>query len=402
MLPNAKWKTYPLPWNLHLRMLYDEIDDLARKVYRGSIDKAALGFVMTVFRTRLPSSLPAYVRTLQATLARRRPQTGAMDFADAREVENWDEVSLPDATDMQALHQTLQAATDLPPGQDRKLNRLLAELTNLRLAGHRRIIIFTRFTDTQSYIEQHLPTQVRTFMLNGSHTAEARRETVTQLRDSDDAYLLATEAAGESLNLQSCSAVVNYDIPWNPMRLEQRIGRVDRIGQQHKEIAVVNLFYKDTVEYDAYHAVRERLDNIQDQVGDYRAIVAAAAASSIAKIYNNPAAVSNLKETLATLPLEQVPSINWAAEPGTQRTTSRITMTDLGEPLNNESLLPRSWTIRARGGPHWRLERPGQPACTVITDRKAYDYAKEQLEWWGPGHPAFESALKQFAVDRTS
>ena len=387
----------PIAMEPPLRMLYDEIDDLARQVYRDSIDKGALGFVMTVFRTRLSSSLQAYVRTLQATLKRRRLQTEAMNFEDARDVENWDEVSLPDAPDMRALHQALQTATGLSSSQDRKLNRLLAELTRLRLAGHRRIIIFTRFTDTQSYINQHLTRQDPTFILNGSHTAEERRETVARLRRSENACLLATEAAGESLNLQSCSAVVNYDIPWNPMRLEQRIGRVDRIGQEHDEIAVVNLFYKGTVEYDAYRAVRERLDNIEGQVGVYGAIVAAAAASSISKAYRDPAVVSELRETLARLSLEQVPDIDWATELHPQSASPVVTMANLETSLNDAKLLPDSWNVEARGGSHWRLERPGFPPCTVTTDRESFDYARERLEWWGPGHPAFDTALKRFA-----
>ena len=394
-----KVQDIPIAMEPPLRLLYDEIDDLARTVYGNSIDKGALGFVMTVFRTRLSSSLPAYVQTLQTTLDRRRPRSDAMDFADAPDFENRDEVSLPDAADMRALNRALQSAAGLSANEDRKLNQLLTELTRLRLAGHRRIIIFTRFTDTQSHIARHLSPQVPKFILNGSHTAEMRRETVARLRGSADACLLATEAAGESLNLQSCSAVVNYDIPWNPMRLEQRIGRVDRIGQEYEEIAVVNLFYKGTVEYDAYLAVRERLGNIEDHVGGYREIVAAAAASSIARAYRDPTAASGLRETLAQLPLERMPNINWAAEPHPGAADPVVTMTDLEASLNDPKLLPGSWKVQARGGPHWRLERPECPPCTVTTDRESFDYARERLEWWGPGHPAFDAALRQFAGD---
>lgn len=183
------------------------------------------------------------------------------------------------------------------------------------------------------------------------------------------------------------------------MRLEQRIGRVDRIGQEHDEIAVVNLFYEGTVEYDAYRAIRERLDNIEGQVGVYGAIVAAAAASSISKAYQDPAAVSELRETLIHLSLEQVPDIDWAAEPHPQSTSPVVTMADLESPLSDTKLLPDSWNVEARGGSHWQLERPGCPPCTVTTDREAFDYARERLEWWGPGHPAFDIALRQFTSD---
>ena len=63
-----------------------------------------------------------------------------------------------------------------------------------------------------------------------------------------------TDAAAEGLNFQFCGGLVNYDMPWNPMRVEQRIGRIDRLGQVHKTIRVVNLHYEDTVETDVYVA----------------------------------------------------------------------------------------------------------------------------------------------------
>jgi len=71
----------------------------------------------------------------------------------------------------------------------------------------------------------------------------------------DARILVSTDAGGEGLNLQFCHVVVNYDIPWNPMRLEQRIGRVDRIGQTH-EVRALNLVLEDSVE----HRVREVLE----------------------------------------------------------------------------------------------------------------------------------------------
>ena len=79
--------------------------------------------------------------------------------------------------------------------------------------------------------------------------AEPREKVVQQFREQAEGILLCTETAAESLNFQFCSAIINYDIPWNPMRLEQRIGRIDRIGQKRPFICIVHLFYRDTVEY---------------------------------------------------------------------------------------------------------------------------------------------------------
>ena len=68
--------------------------------------------------------------------------------------------------------------------------------------------------------------------------------------------MLCTDAAAEGLNFQFCGAVINYDMPWNPMRVEQRIGRIDRVGQTNATIRIVNLHYEGTVETDVYRALR--------------------------------------------------------------------------------------------------------------------------------------------------
>ena len=94
-----------------------------------------------------------------------------------------------------------------------------------------------------------------------------RGRRLEEFRQQPNGLLLCTETASESLNLQFCSAVVNYDIPWNPMTLEQRAGRIDRIGQERPVVDVVNLFYEGTAEHDAYEAVARRFESIRANVG---------------------------------------------------------------------------------------------------------------------------------------
>ena len=86
--------------------------------------------------------------------------------------------------------------------------------------------------------------------------------------------LLCTEAAAEGLNFQFCGALINYDMPWNPMKVEQRIGRIDRLGQQHGVIRIVNLHYEGTVETDVYRALRERIGLFESVVGRLQPILA--------------------------------------------------------------------------------------------------------------------------------
>ena len=86
--------------------------------------------------------------------------------------------------------------------------------------------------------------------------------------------LLCTDAAAEGLNLQTCGALINYDLPWNPMRVEQRIGRIDRIGQPRDVIRIDNLYYQGTIETQVYTALQERIHLFGDVVGKLQPILA--------------------------------------------------------------------------------------------------------------------------------
>lgn len=85
--------------------------------------------------------------------------------------------------------------------------------------------------------------------------------------------LLCTEASGEGLNLQNCGVVINYDMPWNPMKVEQRIGRVDRIGQRRREVFGMHFFYERTVEAQVYRALGERIGWFETVVGELQPIL---------------------------------------------------------------------------------------------------------------------------------
>src|SRR5262249_11913867 len=101
--------------------------------------------------------------------------------------------------------------------------------------------------------------------LNGSMNMEERRD--VQARFAKDAQLLiSTDAGGEGLNLQFCHIVINFDLPWNPMKLEQRIGRVDRIGQQ-ATVRGINLVFEDTVEFRVREVLEQKLAVILEEFG---------------------------------------------------------------------------------------------------------------------------------------
>jgi hypothetical protein len=101
-----------------------------------------------------------------------------------------------------------------------------------------------------------------------------KEEIKNDFRSGKIKILICTEAASEGLNLQTCGVLINYDMPWNPMRVEQRIGRIDRIGQRHKRVWIRNYFYEETVEALVYLALSKRIDWFQHVVGRLQPILA--------------------------------------------------------------------------------------------------------------------------------
>ena len=101
--------------------------------------------------------------------------------------------------------------------------------------------------------------------VNGSMSIEERHEALVRFQESAD-VMIATDAAGESLNMQFCHIIINYDVPWNPMVLEQRIGRVDRIGQKH-EVQAYNMLTNNSVDHRVYDVIVEKLDRIMEEMG---------------------------------------------------------------------------------------------------------------------------------------
>lgn len=130
----------------------------------------------------------------------------------------------------------------------------------------RKVIIFTEFVATQSYLVKLLKDRgYSTSILNGSMSIEERNAVLQEFKTETD-LLISTDAGGEGLNLQFSNCIINYDLPWNPMKIEQRIGRVDRIGQQ-KDVIVYNFILADTVENRVKAVLEEKLSVILKEIG---------------------------------------------------------------------------------------------------------------------------------------
>ena len=371
------------------RALYDDIKELVRQCYAGrGITQQSLGFITTIFRKRFGSSTYAYAQTLRSA-ARRIPQDAddwmtLLDDADLDELSPHETGALNDAANLDALLKAAAAAETLS-GADSKRRRLDGVITELREQGHNHILMFTQFRDTQRWLSEHLrPAGHYVTELYGQdgHLGDRGRR-LDEFRQQPRGILFATETASESLNLQFCSAVVNYDIPWNPMTLEQRAGRVDRIGQERPVVDVVNLFYNDTAEHDAYEAVARRFASIRANVGEYPPIIAA----SIQRIIREEVNADAELERLAARSDFDINRLNADWDAPNAPVNPRVAMADLEQPLRQPELMPPGWTVRHQGGKHWDLTDPSGRTVRVTTDPEAYEHADGRLQWW-QGPPA--------------
>jgi hypothetical protein len=172
---------------------------------------------------------------------------------------------------------------------DSKFDAFLHRLAAVVAAGHR-VIVFTQYLDTLDFIRNQLVARYGDRMacysgrggeiwdpaVNAWRVVDKAEIKARSRREHQHAIqiLLGTDAASEGLNLQQFSALINYDLPWNPMRVEQRIGRIDRIGQEAPTVKILNLYMHGTIEEDAYYTLRHRIGAFEEVIGPLQPILA--------------------------------------------------------------------------------------------------------------------------------
>lgn len=158
---------------------------------------------------------------------------------------------------------------------DTKFDRLLEWIGRI-LEGDpsQRIIVFSSFRRTISYLARRLQSAGRSVIELHGGIKDDRQATIARFADSPGGTILLTsEVGGEGLDLQFCRILFNWDLPWNPMKVEQRIGRIDRIGQRSPSIEIINLIAEDTIEEQVYTRLYERLGIIREALGDFEPIL---------------------------------------------------------------------------------------------------------------------------------
>ena len=137
-----------------------------------------------------------------------------------------------------------------------------------------KLIVFSYFKPTLNYLHERLSTLgIPSQVLHGD-VAENKQAAIDRFRETGDARILLTsEIASEGVDLQFCSLLINYDLPWNPMKIEQRIGRIDRIGQRAAKVLIWNMGYADTIDERIYCRLLEKLDIFERALGGMESIL---------------------------------------------------------------------------------------------------------------------------------
>lgn len=158
---------------------------------------------------------------------------------------------------------------------DTKFERLLTVVGEF-LEDHpkEKIILFTTFRPTARYLTERLKkNEIKSRLLWGGQK-QTKQEVIDEFKASkSDSILVSTEVASEGVDLQFCKVLINYDLPWNPTRIEQRIGRIDRLGQKSEIIHVWNLFYKGTIDERVVIRLMDRLKIFEEALGEAEAVV---------------------------------------------------------------------------------------------------------------------------------
>lgn len=278
----------PISWeerHYNQQLLYEAVTEYVRAGYNQALreKRTYIGFLMILMQRLVVSSTSAIRTTLERRLKVLTTPQEQMALLPGITEDEWgdldgqEQIDVLISTHLRALkneRDQVNLLLDLAGrceqiGPDAKAEALLDWLYRLQSEEsdpELKMLVFTEFVPTQEMLYRFLIDRgFSVVCLNGSMDMDERKS-AQEAFAKDARILISTDAGGEGLNLQFCHIVINYDIPWNPMRLEQRIGRVDRIGQLHT-VRTVNFVFKDSVEHRVLDVLEQKLSVIFEEFG---------------------------------------------------------------------------------------------------------------------------------------
>jgi superfamily II DNA or RNA helicase len=277
-LPNRP-KREPHWQRVHLseqeRKIYDSVEDICRRNWPGVAD--SWGFQMSLIMAYrmtascIPAALEYFSEKLRETepAAHPTPEEESGDSSEAEDLTAWTGPA------REALAEIVGFGFQLPE-RDSKLEEMFEafqaiwEDDDLHGTPRRKIIVFSFFRRTLDYLMRMLDTRgITNRRIHGGISIGEREAAIDDfLERADIRVLLTSEVGGEGIDLQVASVLFNYDLPWNPMVVEQRIGRIDRIGQKAKRLVILNFVVEDSIEERVLQRLLTKIEIFKESIGE--------------------------------------------------------------------------------------------------------------------------------------
>ncbi len=264
-----KPETVSVPFTDAQRVFHDLLLATAARIYTHNNGGQAVAFMLSTLRRQASSCLYALAPFIDHWLD---GKLNELDLAEINDDET-DEMEILPPGSLQAEIEQLRLAARMLDPTDPKLDAFLTIVRDKQALPNNKLLVFTSFRHTLFYLERKLlAAGVRVGVIHGGVSDEDRRDIrqhFAQAKNQPDTLdvLLSTEVGSEGLDFQFCDGMVNYDLPWNPMRIEQRIGRIDRYGQKSEVVVINNLITPGTVDADIYERCLLRIGVFQQALG---------------------------------------------------------------------------------------------------------------------------------------
>ncbi len=258
---------------------YNRVIDYARYKFRkrnlGNMQ--GVGFSTIMVQRQVASCIPAMISYLKDLLKSKGKSTRTEDedyIADDSDIDVDDKADELDDTEIKIIKEILTVGESIGD-RDHKFDGFIKTIDILlEQSAVNGIIVFSFFRKTLEYLREKLKKKgYKVGLIYGGIDLEERERITEQLRDGEIQILLSSEVGGEGLDFQFCNCMVNYDLPWNPMRVEQRIGRLDRYGQLSPKILIYNFSVENTIETRIFGRLYERIQIFERYIGELEGIL---------------------------------------------------------------------------------------------------------------------------------
>ena len=264
-----KPETVTVDFTLEQRTLHDDLLALIARVMECRHGNVNLQFLLTTIRRQAASCIFGLAPMLEVILTRHLTELELSEAGDEGAPGQLGEELVEFHSDIQELIQRSRNLSQSDP----KLEALQQVIKDKQRLTNNKLLLFSTFRHTLSYLVEKLDgSGVRIGLIHGEISEDERRTLRNRFglrRESPEALdlLLSSEVGCEGLDYQFCDGLVNYDLPWNPMRVEQRIGRIDRYGQKSETVAIYNFVTPGTVDADIYQRCLLRIGVFRQAIG---------------------------------------------------------------------------------------------------------------------------------------